>query len=213
MGLATANPPHSQVTIASPIHGSAENRLVITVAAQKLIWPQGSIPFHPYYTVKDLFGVGVFMIVFAAFVFFMPNALGEPDNYIRANPMVTPSHIVPEWYFLPYYAILRAIPDKLLGVIGMFGSISILLVLPWIDRSPVRSGRFRSIYFKFFFWVFVVDCIFLGWIGANSPDDVVAGITFLTLGRFGTAYYFMYFVIVFVVSIVETPKPMTKYMK
>ena len=170
--------------------------------------PQDTIPFHPYYTVKDLFGVGVFMIVFAAFVFFMPNALGEPDNYIRANPMVTPSHIVPEWYFLPYYAILRAIPDKLLGVIAMFGSLSILLVLPWIDRSPVRSGRFRSIYFKFFFWVFVVDCIFLGWIGANSPDDVVAGITFLTLGRIGTAYYFGHFVILFIVSIVETPKPL-----
>jgi ubiquinol-cytochrome c reductase cytochrome b subunit len=170
--------------------------------------PQDTIPFHPYYTVKDLFGVGVFMIVFAAFVFFMPNALGEPDNYIRANPMVTPSHIVPEWYFLPYYAILRAIPDKLLGVIAMFGSLSILLVLPWIDRSPVRSGRFRSIYFKFFFWVFVVDCLFLGWIGKNSPDDVVAGISFLTLGRFGTAYYFGYFVILFVVSIVETPKPL-----
>ena len=170
--------------------------------------PQDTIPFHPYYTVKDLFGVGVFMVVFAAFVFFMPNALGEPENYIRANPMATPSHIVPEWYFLPYYAILRAIPDKLLGVIGMFGSIAILMALPWIDRSPVRSGRFRSIYFKFFFWVFVVDCLFLGWIGAHTPDDVVAGITFLTLGRFGTAYYFGYFVILFVVSIVETPKPL-----
>jgi len=170
--------------------------------------PQDTIPFHPYYTVKDLFGVGVFMLVFAAFVFFMPNALGEPDNYIRANPMVTPSHIVPEWYFLPYYAILRAIPDKLLGVIAMGASLMILMALPWIDRSPVRSGRFRSIYFKFFFWVFVVDCLFLGWIGKNSPDDVVAGISFLTLGRIGTAYYFGYFVSVFVVSIVETPKPL-----
>ncbi len=170
--------------------------------------PQDTIPFHPYYTVKDLFGLGVFMVVFAAFVFFGPNALGEPENYIRANPMVTPPHIVPEWYFLPYYAILRAIPDKLLGVIAMGASLMILLVLPWIDRSPVRSGRFRSIYFKFFFWVFVVDCIFLGWIGANLPDDVVAGITFLTLGRIGTAYYFGYFVSVFVVSIVETPKPL-----
>ncbi len=170
--------------------------------------PQDTIPFHPYYTVKDLFGLGVFMIVFAAFVFFMPNALGEPENYIRANPMVTPSHIVPEWYFLPYYAILRAIPDKLLGVIAMGASLMILMALPWIDRSPVRSGRFRSIYFKFFFWVFVVDCLFLGWIGKNSPDDVVAGISFLTLGRIGTAYYFGYFVSVFVVSIVETPKPL-----
>ena len=170
--------------------------------------PQDTIPFHPYYTVKDLFGLGLFMIVFAAFVFFMPNALGEPENYIRANPMVTPPHIVPEWYFLPYYAILRAIPDKLLGVIAMGASLMILLVLPWIDRSPVRSGRFRSIYFKFFFWVFVVDCLFLGWIGANSPDDTVGGISFLTLGRIGTAYYFGYFVSVFVVSIVETPKPL-----
>ena len=170
--------------------------------------PQDTIPFHPYYTVKDLFGLGVFMIVFAAFVFFMPNALGEPENYIRANPMVTPSHIVPEWYFLPYYAILRAIPDKLLGVIAMGASLMILMILPWLDRSPVRSGRFRSIYFKFFFWVFVVDCIFLGWIGANSPDDEIQGISFLTLGRIGTAYYFGYFLALFVVSIVEKPKPL-----
>ena len=170
--------------------------------------PQDTIPFHPYYTVKDLFGLGLFMIVFAAFVFFMPNALGEPENYIRANPMVTPSHIVPEWYFLPYYAILRAIPDKLLGVIAMGASLMILMALPWIDRSPVRSGRFRSIYFKFFFWVFVVDCIFLGWIGPNSPDDEIQGISFLTLGRIGTAYYFGYFLTVFVVSIAEKPKPL-----
>ncbi len=105
--------------------------------------PQDKIPFHPYYTAKDAFGLAAFFIVFAGVVFFAPNFFGEPDNYIPANPLVTPAHIVPEWYFLPYYAILRAIPDKLLGVLAMFGSILILFILPWLDTSRVRSGRFR----------------------------------------------------------------------
>ena len=121
--------------------------------------PQDTLPFHPYYTVKDYFGLGVFMIVFALFVFFAPNFFGEPDNYIPANPLVTPPHIVPEWYFLPFYAILRATPDivipftnvilieaKLAGVIAMFGSIVLLFFLPWLDTSPVRSARFRPVY-------------------------------------------------------------------
>lgn len=151
--------------------------------------PQDSIPFHPYYTAKDYFGLGVFFIVYMAIVFFAPNFFGEPDNYIPANPMATPPHIVPEWYFLPYYAILRAIPDKLGGVIAMFGSILILFVLPWLDRSKVRSARFRPIY-KQFFWLFLVDCFVLGWVGANPPEGM-----FVTIGRVATAYYFAHFLI------------------
>src|SRR5471032_888218 len=118
--------------------------------------PQDSIPFHPYYTVKDLFGLGVFFIFYAAMVFYAPNLLGEPDNYIPANPLQTPPHIVPEWYFLPFYAILRSTPDilfipaKLAGVILMFGSILILMVLPWLDTSKVRSATFRPIYKQLF---------------------------------------------------------------
>ena len=138
--------------------------------------PQDQIPFHPFYTAKDAFGVGVFLIVFGLFVFYMPNALGHPDNYIPADPLVTPEHIVPEWYFLPFYAILRAITfdigpieAKLGGVIAMFASIAVLFVLPWLDRSPVRSSTFRPVYKKFF-WVLVVSCFGLGWVGANSPD-------------------------------------------
>ncbi|HJO75801.1 MAG TPA: cytochrome b N-terminal domain-containing protein, partial [Rhodospirillales bacterium] len=174
--------------------------------------PQDTIPFHPYYTIKDLYGLGILMIFFMFFVFFAPNFFAEPDNYIKANPLVTPTHIVPEWYFLPYYAILRAVPDiwfisaKLGGVIGMFGSILILLLLPWLDRSPVRSARFRPIY-RQFFWVFVVDCFILGWVGANSPDAVFHGIPFLWIGRVTTAYYFAHFVVIIpLISILEKPK-------
>src|SRR3954469_11620468 len=108
--------------------------------------PQDSIPFHPYYTVKDLFGLCVFLLVYAAFVFYAPNMLGDPANYIPANPLQTPEHIVPEWYFLPFYAILRSIPNKLMGVIAMFGSILLLFALPWLDTSRVRSARFRPVY-------------------------------------------------------------------
>jgi quinol-cytochrome oxidoreductase complex cytochrome b subunit len=164
--------------------------------------PQDKIPFHPYYTAKDAFGVGIFLILFAAVVFFAPNLFGEPDNYRPANPLSTPVHIVPEWYFLPYYAILRAIPDKLLGVVAMFGSILILFVLPWIDRSPVRSATFRPIY-KQFFWIFLADCLVLGYIGAKPPEG-----WYLVIGRFATAYYFLHFVIIFILSYVERPRPM-----
>ena len=176
--------------------------------------PQDTIPFHPYYTMKDLYGLGVFLIFFMFFVFFAPNFFGEPDNYIKANPLVTPAHIVPEWYFLPSYAILRAVPDmwfisaKLGGVIGMFGSTLILLLLPWLDRSPVRSARFRPIY-KQFFWVFVVDCIILGWVGANTPDAVFHGVPFLWIGRVATVYYFAHFLVIIpLISILEKPKPL-----
>jgi quinol-cytochrome oxidoreductase complex cytochrome b subunit len=159
--------------------------------------PQDTIPFTPYYTIKDAFGLGAFMIVYLGFVFFAPDFFGEPDNYIKANPMQTPPHIVPEWYFLPYYAILRAItfniwfvPAKLIGVILMFSSILILLFLPWLDRSPVRSARFRPIY-KQLFWVFVADCIVLGVVGGHPPEGV-----WVPIGQAATAYYFAHFLII-----------------
>ena len=137
------------------------------------------------------------MIIFMAFVFFAPDFFGEPDNYIEANPLVTPAHIVPEWYFLPFYAILRAvtfdilfIPAKLGGVIAMFASVLILAVLPWLDRSKVRSARFRPIY-RQFFWIFVANCLLLGYIGAQAAVE-----PFVTIGRISTAYYFAHFLII-----------------
>ena len=172
--------------------------------------PQDTIPFTPYYTIKDMFGLGVFMLIYLGFVFFAPNFFGEPDNYIKANPLVTPPHIVPEWYFLPFYAILRAItfdiwfiPAKLIGVVAMFGSILILLVLPWLDRSPVRSARFRPLY-KQFFWIFVIDCFVLGYVGANPPEGY-----FVILGQVATAYYFAHFIIVIpLLNFLERPRPL-----
>ncbi len=165
--------------------------------------PQDSIPFHPYYTVKDAFGLGVLMLVLLGFVFFAPNFFGEPDNYIEANPLVTPTHIVPEWYLLPFYAILRAIPNKLLGVIAMFGSILILVLVPWLDTSRVRSARFRPVY-RVFFWVFLLDCIVLGYVGANPPEGY-----FITVGQLATFWYFFHFVIVLpLVGWLERPRPL-----
>lgn len=172
--------------------------------------PQDSIPFHPYYTVKDMFGMGVYLILFALVVFYAPNMLGEAVNYEEANPLVTPPHIVPEWYFLPYYAILRSITfdiwflsAKLIGVILMFGSILILLVLPWLDPSPVRSSRFRPIY-RQFFWIFVIDCLVLGWVGAKPPEP-----PYLYFGQVATAYYFAHFLIIIpLLGVLERPKPL-----
>ncbi|MFT5774264.1 cytochrome b [Hyphomonas sp.] len=138
-----------------------------------------TVPFHPYYTIKDGFAIVLFLIMFAAFVFYAPNALGHADQAIEANPLVTPAHIVPEWYMLPFYAILRAItfdlgpiPAKLLGVIFMFAAIAILFVLPWLDTSKVRSMRYRPVARQFFFG-FVVVCVLLGWCGAKAPDAAV----------------------------------------
>ena len=138
-----------------------------------------TVPFHPYYTVKDGFAIVVFLIVFAVFVFYYPNALGHADNSIEANPLVTPAHIVPEWYLLPFYAILRAITfdigpisAKLIGVLAMFGSILVLFVLPWLDTSKVRSMRYRP-FAQQLFVVFVLACIGLGFCGANNPEDLV----------------------------------------
>ncbi len=159
-----------------------------------------TIPFHPYYTVKDAFALVVFMILFAYFIFFAPNVLGHADNYIPANPLVTPAHIVPEWYLLPFYAILRAIPDKLGGVIMMFSAIFVMFLLPWLDTSKVRSGRYRPL-FRQFFILFVINCLFLGYLGAQPAEGI-----YVILARIATAYYFAHFLIILpVLGIVEKP--------
>lgn len=174
--------------------------------------PQDKIPFHPYYTVKDFFGFSVFFIVFAWFVFFSPNSLGHPDNYIPADPLVTPPHIVPEWYFLPFYAILRAVPSKLGGVLAMFASILILFVLPWLDSSKVRSASFRPLY-RLFFWLFLANCIVLGYVGAKPADwGVLLSFTSrlipdVTVGRIAALYYFFHF-LVLLPWIARTEKPL-----
>ena len=163
--------------------------------------PRETIPFHPYYTIKDGFALALFALFFACFVFYAPNFLGHPDNYIPANPLQTPAHIVPEWYFLPFYAILRAIPSKLFGVAALIGSIAILFFVPWLDTSRVRSTSYRPIY-KWFFWAFVVTCIALGYLGSQPPEGV-----YLVLGRIFTAYYFLFFLVVMpVVGWIEKPK-------
>ena len=164
---------------------------------------QDTLPFHPYYTYKDMFGLVVFLLIFASAVFFYPNYLGHPDNYIPANPLQTPAHIVPEWYFLPFYAILRAIPDKLGGVLFMFGSIAVLFILPWLDRSPVRSGRFRPL-FKVFFWLLLADCAFLGYLGAKPAEGV-----FVIQARIATAWYFLHFLVILpALSVIEKTRPL-----
>ncbi|KZB51802.1 cytochrome B [Thalassospira lucentensis] len=180
--------------------------------------PQDAIPFHPYYTIKDLFGMGVFLIFFLFFVFFAPDFFGEPDNYIPANPLVTPPHIVPEWYFLPFYAILRSIdftifgiPAKLLGVLAMFASIIVLFVIPWLDTSKVRSSKFRPVY-KWFFLILFIDCFILGYCGKKAPDDYfmgIEGLKVITVGQLATLYYFAHFLLVMpIVGKLERPKPL-----
>jgi quinol-cytochrome oxidoreductase complex cytochrome b subunit len=164
-----------------------------------------TIPFHPYYTAKDSFGLGVFLLVYLGFTFFAPNFFGEPDNYIPANPLVTPAHIVPEWYFLPFYAMLRSVPDnfvdawsilpiiisaKAAGVVVMFGSIILLMFLPWLDTSKVRSANFRPV-FKWAFWLFFVDCLVLGYVGGQAAEGLM-----LTIGRICTFWYFFHLLVV-----------------
>ncbi len=164
---------------------------------------QDQVPFHPYYTVKDLFGLGVFLIALSLFVFYLPNYLGHADNYVPADPLVTPAHIVPEWYFLPFYAILRAIPDKLGGVIAMFASVLILFALPWLDRSRVRSGKYRPI-FKQFYWLLVLDAVVLGYVGAMPAEGI-----WIPIGQVATAYYFAYFLVILpLLGVFERPKPL-----
>lgn len=146
------------------------------------------VPLHPYFSYKDYFGFAIFGIAFSFIVFFYPNLLGHSDNYIPANPLVTPEHIVPEWYLLPFYAILRSIPDKLGGVIAMLGAILILLILPFFHVSLVRSSYFRPLW-KILFWVFAANFVLLGWIGGNPVEY-----PFVTIGQVLTAAYFMYFI-------------------
>jgi ubiquinol-cytochrome c reductase cytochrome b subunit len=170
---------------------------------------QDTVPFHPYYTAKDGFGLAVFLLIFAGMLFFAPNYLGHPDNYIPANPLSTPAHIVPEWYFLPFYAILKSftidfiMPAKLWGVLAMFGSILVLFFLPWLDSSPVRSGRYRPAY-RAFFWVLIADVVLLGYVGGAAP------VAFnVMLGQIASAYYFLHFLVIIpIVSAMERPRPL-----
>ena len=177
------------------------------------------VPFHPYYTVKDGFAISIFLIMYATFVFYMPDALGDAANYTQANPLVTPQHIVPEWYLLPFYAILRAVPNKLAGVIAMGAALGTLFVLPWLDTSKVRSMRYRPT-LRLYFLIFFLACLVLGYCGAHSPDDpVIPGVSgfqlldsnlnsIVWLSRVAALYYFAYFwVITPILGLTETPLP------
>jgi ubiquinol-cytochrome c reductase cytochrome b subunit len=167
-----------------------------------------TVAFTPYATVKDAFAMIVFLAVYLYFVFYIPNFLGHPDNYIEANPLKTPAHIVPEWYFLPFYAILRAITfnigpidSKLGGVLAMFGSIAVLFFLPWLDTSRVRSAVYRP-WYKLFFWLFVANAIFLGWLGSRPAEG-----SYVIMSQLGTLFYFAFFLIILpVLGLIETPK-------
>jgi len=167
--------------------------------------PVDGIPFHPYYTVKDLFGVGVFLILFAGVIFFAPEFGGfflEPPNFTEANPSVTPEHIAPVWYFTPFYAMLRAVPDKLGGVIVMFSAVLIMFVLPWLDRSKVKSVRYKGLIFKGALASFVVAFIVLGYIGTQAPSP-----TLTLIARIGTIVYFGFFLLMPLYSVLDRTKP------
>ena len=172
---------------------------------------QDTVPFHPYYTAKDGFGLGLFLILFATLIFFAPNYLGHPDNYVQANSMSTPAHIVPEWYFWPFYAILRAftvdflfIPAKLMGVVAMFGAIVLLFFLPWLDPSPVRSGHYRPLFKKFTLFG-LLPCIAILSYAGGSP----AAEPFVMISQLASAYYFAHFLIILpIISMIERPLPL-----
>jgi quinol-cytochrome oxidoreductase complex cytochrome b subunit len=199
-------------------HAGQNNPVGILIPKERT--KQETVPFHPYYTVKDGFAVILFLILFAAFVFFAPNAMQHADNYIPADPMKTPPHIVPEWYLLPFYAMLRAVPNKFGGVLVMFSAIGVLFLLPWLNTSQVRSMRFRPA-MRWYFMVFIVVCLGLGFCGANLPDaPVIPGWTnspmigdgqlnsYLWLARVLTLYYFAYFFLITpILGKVETPLP------
>jgi ubiquinol-cytochrome c reductase cytochrome b subunit len=178
------------------------------------ITKKDKVPFHPYYTIKDVFGLFVALLFFGLFLFFAPNVLGHPDNYIPADPLVTPAHIVPEWYFLPFYAILRSITfdiglfgytlidAKLGGVIAMFGSVIVLFFLPWLDTSRVRSANYRPIYF-WLFWVLLADVVLLTYVGAMPAEGI-----WPTVALLGTAYYFLHFLVLLpLLGKFEKPRP------
>jgi quinol-cytochrome oxidoreductase complex cytochrome b subunit len=179
---------------------------------------EDTVPFHPYYTVKDGFAILAFLILFSWFVFFQPDALAHADNYVPANPLQTPAHIVPEWYFLPFYAMLRSVPNKLFGVVTMFGAIAMLFVVPWLDTSKVRSMRYRPAA-KIFFAIFILSVLVLGWCGGKEPDDVVlavgrdqagdpTGLSVTVFSRFFVLYYYAYFLLVLpILGLREKPLP------
>jgi len=177
---------------------------------------QDTVPFTPYATMKDMLAMVVFLLVLSYFIFYMPNYLGHPDNYIEANSLVTPAHIVPEWYYLPFYAILRAITfdisipftdivlinSKLGGVIAMFGSLLIFFVVPWLDTSKIRSAAYRPL-FKQFFWIFVVVCLALGYLGSRPAEGL-----YTTFSQIFTFWYFFHFIVILpVLGLIEKPKP------
>jgi len=170
-----------------------------------------TIPFHPYYTAKDGFGLGVFLIVYCALLFFLPNYLGHPDNYIEANPLSTPAHIVPEWYYWPFYAILRAftadfffIPAKLMGVLAMFGAILLWFFLPWLDKGPVRSGHYRPLFRKFFWFGLIPAMLVLFYCGGAPAEE-----PYVMISQIATAYYFLHFLVILpIVSMIERPEPL-----
>lgn len=164
-----------------------------------------TVPMTPYAVMKDVFALALFVTLFAWFVFFLPDYLGHADNYIEADPLVTPPHIVPEWYFLPFYAILRAVPDKLGGVILMFAAVAILAFAPWLDTSRVRSTKYRPMY-RWFFWLFVVTCVALGFLGSKPAEGI-----YVTWTRIFTIYYFAHFLLVMpIIGIIETPSSMPR---
>jgi ubiquinol-cytochrome c reductase cytochrome b subunit len=168
-----------------------------------------TLPFHPFYTAKDGWFAAAVLLFYAVVTYYAPNYLGHPDNYIPANPLATPAHIVPEWYFWPFYAILRAftvdyiLPAKLWGVLAMFASILLLFFLPWLDKSPVRSGSYRPM-FRIFFWIWIVDILVLGICGGKPAEE-----PWVMLSQVATAYYFAFFLIILpILSMVERTKPL-----
>jgi ubiquinol-cytochrome c reductase cytochrome b/c1 subunit len=164
-----------------------------------------SVPMTPFATMKDLFALSVFTLLFAWFVFFVPDYLGHADNYTEANPLSTPPHIVPEWYYLPFYAILRAIPNKLIGVMAMFSSILILCFVPWLDTSRVKSAKYRPVY-KWFLWLFFISALSLGYLGSKPPEGA-----YVLWARAFTIYYFaFFFVIMPIVGLIETPSKLPR---
>lgn len=171
---------------------------------------EDTVPFHPYYTAKDGFAVSVYLTLFAIVLFFFPNFVASPDNYIPANAMSTPAHIEPEWYFWPFYAILRAftgaflgVPAKLWGVVAMFAAIALLFFMPWLDNSPVRSTKYRPMY-KYWFWALVVDVLILGWMGKSPAEQ-----PYVAISQVAAMYYFAHFLIILpIVSRLEKPLPL-----